>query len=528
MITFEEMNVSEEIIKSLNENDIENPTPIQEQTIPLLIGGSDVIGQAQTGTGKTFAYAIPMLEKILENKKCIQALILCPTRELSIQVGNEIQKLAKYKKINYAILYGGQSYEIQYRSLAKKPQIIIGTPGRIIDHLNRGKVSFSEVDYLVLDEADEMLKMGFQEDLETILEGMPTLRQTALFSATLPPYIQKLSQKYMFHPQMVQIQNKSMTVDKITQYLYVIKREDKQNLLIRILDYYQFNSGIIFANTKSKVDEITVFLQENHFKADALHGDLKQDNRDRVMRAFRNHSVEILVATDVAARGLDIDGVEAIINFDLPQETEVYVHRIGRTGRAGEAGVAISFATPREHQLLAAIEKYARTKMKQLEVPSVKDIELKRKKRLTEQILSGIDEAKDNHQYDLMLSKLAAKTSDARPIIVRLLSLIDAAEGRTYPEISTMKLQKKKSFSSKNVTIMLNAGSKNRIRTKELVQFMHDQLKIHREHFGKIIVKPTTTFIELNEDALPFLKGLSSKKYAGKVLNYKIVKEMPR
>lgn len=528
MSSFEEMNISEEILKALSENDIESPTPIQEESIPLLIGGNDVIGQAQTGTGKTFAYAIPMLEKLDEKKKCIQALILCPTRELSIQVGHEIEKLAKYKKVNYAVIYGGESYELQYRALAKKPQIIVGTPGRIIDHLNRGKITFSNVSYLVLDEADEMLKMGFQEDLETILNGVPTLRQTALFSATLPPYILKLSEKYMFHPQMIQIKNKTLTVDKITQYLYITRREDKGNLLIRILDYYQFKSGIIFANTKSKVDELTGFLQENRFKADALHGDLKQDNRDRVMRAFRNHSVEWLVATDVAARGLDIDGLEAIINYDLPQEDELYVHRIGRTGRAGEKGIAISFATPRDSQRILSIEKYARLKMIKLEIPSVKEIELKRKKRLTDEILSGLENAAEDHRYDGMISKLASKTKDPIPIIVRLLSMIDEIQGRTYPEIMPMKLKRANLNNKSKVIVRIFAGTKAKIHLKELIIFLHDELHIHKENIGKIVTKSMDTYIELDEAALPYFKAITKKKFAGQTLKFQIVKGMPK
>lgn len=530
MNEFEQMNLNGAILKALEENNIMSPTPIQLESIPLLLGGNDVIGQAQTGTGKTFAYAIPMLEKLDATKKTIQALVMCPTRELSIQVGKEVEKLTKYLKLKHAVIYGGESYQIQFKELAKKPQIIIGTPGRIIDHLNRGTISFEQVGYLVLDEADEMLKMGFQEDMQTILDAMPTLRQTALFSATLPPFITKLSEKYMFHPQMVKIKNKTMTVEKISQFLYYVKREQKKDLLLRVLDYYQFQSVMIFANTKSKVDELVVFLQQARFKADGLHGDLKQANRDRVMQAFRLAAVQILVATDVAARGIDVSGVEAIINYDLPQENELYVHRIGRTGRAGMTGVAISFATPREASIVETIERFTKTKMNRLEIPSVKSIELKRQKRWTEQILERMNEVCDTHQYDLLLAKLAEKTADPKPILVALLEMLDEKSLRAYEPIDSVhpKTSKERGRSPKTCVVVINLGSKEKIRPSQLVSFLHDDLKIHREHFGKIVVDKNETYIELAVDAMPFMKNISKLKWNGKRLSCRQTKTMPR
>ena len=260
---FNELNVNAGIITALENMEIDTPTPIQEQSIPLLLEGYDVIGQAQTGTGKTFAYAIPLLERIDLNKRFVQALVMCPTRELSLQVSNEISKLSSFLNVKIATIYGGASYEKQFKELRAKPQIVIGTPGRIIDHLERGTLSFNDVNYLVLDEADEMLKMGFQEDMEKILSGMPSERQTALFSATLPPFIQSISKKYMIFPQTVKIEAKSLTVDKIQQLLYFIKKEQKQDLLVRLLDYYQFNAVMIFANTKSASFEINITLKSH-------------------------------------------------------------------------------------------------------------------------------------------------------------------------------------------------------------------------------------------------------------------------
>ena len=358
---FSELNVNAGIITALENMEIDTPTPIQEQSIPLLLEGNDVIGQAQTGTGKTFAYAIPLLERIDLNKRYVQALVMCPTRELTLQVSNEISKLSSYLNVRIATIYGGASYEKQFKELKAKPQIVIGTPGRIIDHLERGTLSFNDVNYLVLDEADEMLKMGFQEDMERILEGMPENRQTALFSATLPPFIKSISKNYMTDPKTVKIEAKSLTVDRIQQLLYFVKKEQKQDLLVRLLDYYDFSSVMIFANTKSMVDELVLFLQQQGYKADGLHGDLKQANRDRVMQSFRLSSVEILIATDVAARGIDIDGIDAVINYDIPNEQEIYVHRIGRTGRAGASGMAISFATTRQNRTVLELEAYVKT-----------------------------------------------------------------------------------------------------------------------------------------------------------------------
>lgn len=531
MNDFEMMNVSEAILKALEENNIFEPTPIQKEAIPFLMGGSDVIGQAQTGTGKTFAYSIPMLEKLDERKKDIQALVICPTRELSLQVGKEIEKISKYTKLKSAVIYGGESYQLQFKALAKKPQIIIGTPGRIIDHLHRGTISFEKVGYLVLDEADEMLKMGFQEDMQTILDAMPVLRQTALFSATLPPFIAKLSEKYMSTPQMVKIQNKTMTVEKIRQYIYYVKREQKKDLLLRVLDYHQFQSVMIFANTKSKVDELVLFLQQEHFKVDGLHGDLKQNNRDRVMQSFRLGSIEILVATDVAARGIDVTGVEAIINYDLPLENELYVHRIGRTGRAGLDGVAISFASPKEAFIVSSIERFTKTKMNKVEIPSVKDIELKRQKRWTERILEGMEEANNCSKYDLLLAKLASATKDAKPIIVRLLMMLDDKMTREYAKIdsvSSKSAPSKGKGKAKPSVFVINLGAKDKIRPNQLVNYLHDELSIHREHFGKIVIEKNETYIELASDAMPYIKNISKLKWSGRRLSCRQVKSLPR
>ena len=543
MESFLELNINEKIIKSLEENQIFIPTPIQEKSIPLLLEGNDVIGQAQTGTGKTFAYSIPLLERINPMDKNVQALIMCPTRELSLQVSKEVNKLAKHMKIKTATIYGGESYEKQFKALNNRPSIIIGTPGRIIDHLNRGTLSFNNVNYLVLDEADEMLKMGFQEDMETILKNMPLDRQTALFSATLPPFIKQISRKYMKNPESVTIEAKTLTVEKIQQYLYYVKKEQKKDLLIRVLDYYQFNCVMIFANTKAMVDELVLFLQENQFKADGLHGDLKQSNRDRVMQSFRLNSIEILIATDVAARGIDVSGIDAIINYDLPQENEVYVHRIGRTGRAGNSGVAITFATTRQANSVDALEKFTKSKLNRVTVPTAKEIELRHQKNLFEKITNDLDKEYENHKYDNLLNQLSKKTTDPTPIIIRLLDMLDKKQSREYNSIDTVapKNELKKSNDSKNkkninvknektkfAYVVINIGSSSNVRPNQLVNYLHDNLRIHREHFGKIIIHKDKTYLEVNELAVKYFKDLNGKSLNGIKLTYQKARSLPK
>lgn len=533
MNNFLDMQIDTAILAALNENNITIPTEIQASAIPFLMEGKDVIGQAQTGTGKTFAYAIPLLGKVDAKKKSIQALIMCPTRELSLQVCKEIEKLLKYTKLKATTIYGGESYEKQFKALAKNPQIIIGTPGRIIDHLHRGTIHFNEVSYLVLDEADEMLKMGFQEDMETILKEVPATRQTSLFSATLPGWVRDASKKYMAEPVMVRIQQKTLTVEKIKEVLYYVKKEQKKDLLVRLLDYYQLSSVMIFANTKAMVDELVLFLQQQHFKADGLHGDLKQLSRDKVMQAFRLGSIEIMIATDVAARGIDVENVEAIINFDLPQENEIYVHRIGRTGRAGKAGLAITLATTRQATRIREIEAFTKSTLEMMEIPTAKQIEVKSQKLLAEKILKDIEDTAENHTYDNLLKDLARKTTDPMPIIIRLLEMLDKKENRVYPAIETVRPGKRSASKPTKATskwcyISINLGSKDKLRPNQLLSYLHDVLTIHREHIGKIIIEKDMTYIEVKEIALPFLKTLNDRRYLGKKLNYKKINRLPR
>ncbi len=545
MNNFEKFNISNEIIKSLDKENIIEPTPIQEESIPLLLEGYDLIGQAKTGTGKTFAYSIPLLERIDKNSKNILALILCPTRELSIQVANEIKKLiSNNKSIKIATIYGGQSYEKQFKDLKNNPQIIIGTPGRIIDMMDKKKLSFSNIKFLILDEADEMLKMGFQEDLEKIMSNMPEDRQTSLFSATMPPFIKNLAKKYMKDPKNVVIESKTLTVDLIDEKVYFCKRDSKKDLLIRLLDYNQFKCVMIFANTKAMVDELVLFLQKSGFRCDGLHGDLKQNMRDRVMQSFRTSNVDILVATDVAARGIDIDGIDCVINFDVPNENELYVHRIGRTARAGMTGVALTIATSKAKGRIEEIERYTKRQIQRDEIPSVKDINNSLNKKLYLSIIENIEKYKDIHDYDGLIQKLARIDSDPVPLLNALLKMIDYNK-REYKEIEIISSRRnsdnKKSSSKSNknqknnkssnnrdiIILETNIGKNDNVRPNQLVNYFHDEFMIHREHFGKIIIEDNKTYFEVKKEAIRFFKQ-QKKKYNKKILTFKELKSLPK
>ena len=332
------------IVRAIREMGFEKLSPIQEQAIPYLLQGEDIIGQAQTGTGKTAAFGIPAIQHINPDVKKLQTIILCPTRELAIQAAEELRKIAKYMHgIKVLPVYGGQDISRQIKALKGGVQIIIGTPGRLMDHLRRKTIRPDHVKTIVLDEADEMLNMGFREDIETVLEYLPQEHQTVLFSATMPKPILEITRKYQHDAINIKIVKKELTVANIDQYYYDVKRKDKIDVLTRLLDYYNPKLSLVFCNTKKMVDELAYELCGRGYSAEGLHGDMKQVQRDRVMKNFRNGKTDILIATDVAARGIDVDDVEAVFNYDLPQDDEYYVHRIGRTGRAGRCGKAFSF-----------------------------------------------------------------------------------------------------------------------------------------------------------------------------------------
>lgn len=373
MVLFKELGLHEQILKAVEDMGFEATTPIQEQIIPLAMQGIDLIGQAQTGTGKTAAFAIPLINKIDEQGPGVQSLILAPTRELAIQVSEEINRLAKYKRVQAVPVYGGEDINKQIRSLKRNPQIIVATPGRFMDHMRRNTIKLDKIHTVILDEADEMLSMGFIEDIELILEQIPGERQTLLFSATMPNRIQTISKKFMNQPQIISVKNKTMTVDTIDQRYMELKEKDKFDALCRLIDIHAPELSIIFGRTKRRVDELSEALSIRGYDVEGIHGDMKQEKREKVLKKFKRGSISILVATDVAARGLDISGVTHVFNFDLPQDTESYVHRIGRTGRAGKKGISFTFVTPRERDFLYTIQDTTKCKMQKQNMPTLED-----------------------------------------------------------------------------------------------------------------------------------------------------------
>ena len=371
---FEQLMISEPVLRALNDMGFEEPTPIQQEAIPVAMSGKDMIGQAQTGTGKTAAFGLPVLERVDGSNRHVQVVILSPTRELAIQVAEELNKMAQYTDITALPIYGGQDINRQFRALKKNPQIIVATPGRLMDHMDRGSIKFEDVKIVVLDEADEMLNMGFVDDINKILGAIPEDHQTLLFSATMPKAIRELAETYLTEPTLIRMKPTQVTMDLIEQYYIEVQDRQKFDVLCRLFDLQAPELAIIFTRTKRRVDEVTEALKKRGYMAEGIHGDLSQQKRDSVIRQFREGTIDILVATDVAARGLDISGVSHVYNYDLPQDPESYTHRVGRTGRAGKAGEAYTFVIPREIEHLHAIERLTKRKIAKRRAPSLGEV----------------------------------------------------------------------------------------------------------------------------------------------------------
>ena len=433
MTNFSELNISESTLRSVKRMGFEEATPIQEGTIKFAMEGRDVLGQAQTGTGKTAAFGIPLIEKIDPKNPNVQALIIAPTRELAIQVSEEIYKIGYDKRVKLLSVYGGQEIGRQIRALKNRPQIIVGTPGRIQDHINRRTLKLDDVQTLVLDEADEMLNMGFIDDINAILENVPETRQTLLFSATMPPAIRKIAETFMRNPEIVKIKAKELTMENIEQFFVKSQEREKFDILTRLLDVQKPELAIIFGRTKRRVDELSQALGLRGYLAEGIHGDLSQAKRISVLRQFKEGKIDILIATDVAARGLDISGVSHVYNFDIPQDPESYVHRIGRTGRAGKSGIAVTFVTPREMGYLRIVEETTKKRMTPLRPPSseealagqqevamqtlvemVQNNDLDNYRKLAAQLLEN------NEALDLVAAALKSMTKepDATPVTI--------------------------------------------------------------------------------------------------------------
>ncbi|MFD0051902.1 DEAD/DEAH box helicase [Actinomycetes bacterium NPDC127524] len=391
MTLFSELGLDRTSMKSIEKMGFEEASPIQAQTIPLALEGKDLIGQAQTGTGKTAAFGIPLIEKIDIKDDHVQGIVIAPTRELAIQVSEELYKLGYGKRARVMAVYGGQDIDRQIRALKKYPHIIVGTPGRLLDHIKRKNIRLGDVHTVVLDEADEMLNMGFIEDIESILSNVPEERQTLLFSATMPEPIRKIAERFMNEPTVVRVKAKEMTVSSIEQFYVELRESEKFDTLARLLDIQTPDLAIVFGRTKRRVDELASALTIRGYMAEGIHGDLSQAKRLSVLKKFKEGNIDVLVATDVAARGLDISGVTHVYNFDIPQDPESYVHRIGRTGRAGKHGVAITFVTPRERGQLHAVEHTTKKRMEKLKTPTITEALEGQQKAVTEKIVNAVE-----------------------------------------------------------------------------------------------------------------------------------------
>jgi ATP-dependent RNA helicase DeaD len=433
---FSELGLSSELLKAIDKLGFEQAAPIQAEAIPVLLQGKDVVGQSQTGSGKTVAFAAPAIEKVSVKERTTQVLILCPTRELAVQVSEEVHKLALFKTGLHALpVYGGQSYDRQLFGLRQGAHIVIGTPGRIMDHMRRGTLRLNTVKLVVLDEVDVMLNMGFRDDIELILQGTPKERQTVFFSATIPRPIQQLIEKYSRDPQNVRIEQKAMTVPTVEQVYYEVDRRYKVDLLTRLIDLHDLKLGIIFCNTRRMVDDLVEHLNAQGYSADRLHGEMTQAMRDRVMNRFRKSGLEFLVATDVAARGIDVENIEVVFNYDLPYDGEDYVHRIGRTGRQGRSGRAISFASGREVFQIRNIERYTNTRIHRGKPPTIDEVEEVRAHAVLDKIRATLRSGEFKRQ-DQLIERLLEEGFSSTDIASALLHHLQGGDAPPAAKVS--------------------------------------------------------------------------------------------
>lgn len=500
MGSFQEFALSRRVQQAIDGMGFEEPSPIQAACIPLVLAGRDVIGQAQTGTGKTAAFGVPLIEQVSQEGR-VQGLVLTPTRELAIQVAGEFRKIGKFKRVRTLPIYGGQSIGHQIRALQQGVQIVVGTPGRVLDHIRRGTLRFDSLKTVVLDEADEMLDMGFIEDIETILRETPEHRQTMLFSATFTPEIKRLAVRYMKDPEHVTVNRGEITVPLTDQVYYKVLERNKLESLCRVIDSEEVQLGIVFCRTKRGVDELVEALVARGYLVDGLHGDLSQAQRDRVMRKFRTNEVELLVATDVAARGIDVDNVTHVINYDIPQDPESYVHRIGRTGRAGKRGLAITLVTPREFKLLKQIERETKTAMVSREVPTLADVAERQaeiwRNRLVETIQSG-----GLGHYRAILGNMV---DEYDPVDIACAALKLSSAGELQTEEGEEYDFGETGAGPGMVRFFVNIGRGAHIGPSDLVRAISEEAGVPGQVVGKIDIFDRFTFVEIEEDAAPFV-----------------------
>ena len=494
---FDELNIDERILRAIEDMGFEETSPIQTQAIPAVCEGIDVVGQAQTGTGKTAAYTIPMLMKIDPQIKKPQAIVLCPTRELAVQVAEEIRKLAKYMSdIKVLPVYGGQEIVRQIKSLKAGVQIIVGTPGRVMDHMRRKTVKFDSVSMVILDEADEMLDMGFREDMETILTETPEERQTVLFSATMPKPIMEIARKFQKDAKIIKVVRKELTVSNIDQFYYEVRPKNKTEILSRLIDIYNPKLSVVFCNTKRQVDELISELKGRGYFADGIHGDMKQQQRDRVMDDFRSGKVDILIATDVAARGIDVDDVDMVFNYDIPQDEEYYVHRIGRTGRAGRSGMALSFISGKEVYKLKDIERYCKTKILAKPVPSLDDVKNTKLDNMFDKIRQTIEEGGLTDMVNLVEEHVNQEEYTSMDMAAALLKMLIGDTLDREDEVEEFHFDTDKD-DSRMVRLFINIGKKDKIKPANILGAIAGESGMPGKLVGAIDMMDNYTFVDV-------------------------------
>lgn len=546
---FSQLGLHPQLVQAVTELGYTAPTPIQADVIPMLLAGHDVIGQAQTGTGKTAAFALPILQNLNPEAEGVQSLILAPTRELALQVSQAFEQYGRHLNVKVLAVYGGQAYDRQIRNLRRGVDIVVGTPGRLLDLMDRKVLDLSMVRTLVLDEADEMLSMGFIEDIEAILKATPETRQTALFSATLPPAIRNLAGSYMRDPQSVTVQRKQMTVSSIEQRYYLINESDKLNALTRLFEMEPLTSSIIFVRTRVSAGDLANELNSRGFPAEALHGDLSQEAREQVLNRFRQNQIKVLVATDVAARGLDIDDISHVFNFDLPLDPEVYVHRIGRTGRAGKSGLAISLVTPAEQWRMRKIEAFTRQPIVRATLPTIEEIQAHREAELLEKMTVWLRRGRFNREREMVVSLVEAG-NDPLEIAAAALKLARADEKqRPIPQVSevrevrdtrnrreprhtvdhansgrghrqgTGRKPSQGSHESGMVRLLLDAGKAQGIRPNDVVGSIAYHADIPGHSIGAIHIQDQHTLVDVPEE---FVGQVLAKANAYRIRQHRI------
>ena len=513
-VKFSELEITKEIKRAVADIGFEETTAIQALAIPAMLAGRDVIGQAQTGTGKTAAFGIPAVEKVDMTSRKLQVLVLCPTRELAIQACDEIRKFAKYRHgIKTVPIFGGQPIERQIRALKGGAQIIIGTPGRVMDHMRRHTLRLDDMKIVVLDEADEMLSMGFREDIETILKDAPEERQTVLFSATMPKEVLAITKMYQKNAEIVKVQHQQLTAPDITQYYYEVPEARKSELLANLIDTYDPKLSLVFCNTKKRVDDVVAKMQAMGYQAQGLHGDMKQVQRTKVMDSYRKGKFDILVATDVAARGIDVDDVEAVFNYDIPQDEEYYVHRIGRTGRAGRAGRAFSFVAGRRQIMnLKEIQRYANTKIIQQSTPTRTEMSEKKVTLLLEDI-KGIVASGGLEKYENYIDRLIAEECTS----------IEAAAA-----LMKMMLEKEppKEENEGPVRLFINTGRTDKLTIRDLTDIVARAAKCERRQVENIVIHDNYSFADVPREKVAMaMDNLKNQTFKGRKMKSEIAKD---